>query len=56
MLAVWIFLIWERIGIARNVGGAPEDNNFTMTAAKSVHEDISVGDLIGHACRRTSGG
>ena len=46
VLAVWIFLIWERIGIARNVGGAPEDNNFTLTASKSVHEDISVGDLI----------
>ena len=46
VLAVWIFLVWERIGIARNVGGAPEDNNFTLTASKSVHEDISAGDLI----------
>ncbi len=46
VLAVWIFLVWERIGIARNVGGAPQDNNFTLTASKSVHEDISVGELL----------
>ncbi len=46
VLAVWIYLIWERIGIARSVGGAPEDNNFTLTASKSVREDISVGELI----------
>jgi len=46
VLGVWIYLIWERIGIARNVGGAPEDNNFTLTASKSVHEDISVSELL----------
>ena len=28
-LAVWLFLIWERIGIARDVGGGEQDNNFT---------------------------
>jgi hypothetical protein len=46
VLAVWTFLVWERIGISRNVGGAPEDNNFTLSASKSVHEDISVGELL----------
>jgi hypothetical protein len=47
VLGVWIYLIWERIGIARNVGGGvPEDNNFTLTASKSVHEDISVSELL----------
>lgn len=46
VLAVWIYLVWERIGIARDVGGSPEDNNFTLTASKSVHDDISVGELI----------
>ena len=46
VLAVWIFLIWERIGIAREVGGAPEDNNFTLTAAKTVHEETSLADLL----------
>jgi hypothetical protein len=46
VLAVWLFLIWERIGIARSVGGAPQDNNFTVTGAKSVGDDIDVAELI----------
>jgi hypothetical protein len=44
--AVWAFLIWERIGIARDVGGAPQDNNFTVTGAKDLGVDISVADLM----------
>ncbi len=46
MLAVWLFLIWERIGIARDVGNGVQDNNFTMTGAKSVGDDINVAELI----------
>ena len=46
VLAVWLFLIWERIGIARNVGSGVQDNNFTMTGAKQVGEDINVAQLI----------
>jgi hypothetical protein len=46
VLAVWLFLIWERIGIARNVGGGVQDNNFTVTGAKSVGDDINVAQLI----------
>ena len=46
VLAVWLFLIWERIGIARDVGGGVQDNNFTVTGAKAVGEDIDVGELI----------
>src|SRR6476619_5870350 len=42
VLAVWVFLVWERIGIARGVGNAggvgpgavPQDNNFTLTGSK----------------------
>ncbi|HEV7995500.1 MAG TPA: ferritin-like domain-containing protein [Stellaceae bacterium] len=54
-LAVWAFLIWERIGIARGVGhseaaGAletPQDNNFTMTGSKSLGAvDLSAAALI----------
>jgi hypothetical protein len=34
---VWAFLVWERIGLARGMGGAaPPDNNFTVTGSKSV--------------------
>jgi hypothetical protein len=55
VLAVWIFLIWERIGIARGVGsagdlgsgGATQDNNFTVTGGKAVGAvDMSVAALV----------
>ena len=46
VLAVWLFLIWERIGIARDVGSGVQDNNFTVTGAKSVGSDINVAGLI----------
>lgn len=45
VVAVWAFLIWERIGIARGVGGAAgaetaqsasQDNNFTLNGSKAV--------------------
>ena len=51
--AVWAFLGWERIGIARGMddGGKDkpkaQDNNFTVTGSKSVSaEDISVPELM----------
>ena len=47
VLAVWLFLIWERIGIARDVGSGVQDNNFTMTGAKSLESDIGAAELIG---------
>jgi len=43
---VWLFLIWERIGIARNVGNGVHDNNFTVTGANQLGADIDVGDLV----------
>jgi hypothetical protein len=46
VLAVWLFLIWERIGIARDVGNGVQDNNFTVTGAKAVGDDINVAQLI----------
>jgi hypothetical protein len=46
VLAVWLFLIWERIGIARNVGSGAQDNNFTVTGAKSIGADINIGGMI----------
>jgi hypothetical protein len=38
VLAVWVFLGWERIGIARGMdkGGGTQDNNFTVTGSKAV--------------------
>jgi hypothetical protein len=59
ILAVWAFLIWERIDLARGVGGAgktaaddaavtPQDNNFTLNGSKAVgNVDLSVAELLG---------
>ncbi len=46
VLAVWLFLIWERIGIARDMGSGVQDNNFTVTGAKALGDDIDVAELI----------
>jgi hypothetical protein len=46
VLAVWLFLIWERIGIARDVGSGVQDNNFTVTGAKAIGADIDVAELV----------
>ncbi len=46
VLAVWLFLIWERIGLARNLGGERQDNNFTVTGANSIGNDIDVAALV----------
>jgi hypothetical protein len=46
VLAVWLFLIWERIGIARDMGSGVQDNNFTVTGAKALTNDIDVAELI----------
>jgi hypothetical protein len=46
VLRVWLFLIWERVGIARDMGHGVQDNNFTMTGAKQVGADIEVSGLM----------
>jgi hypothetical protein len=48
ILAVWAFLVWERIGLARGIdGAAAQDNNFTLTGSKSVGAvEVSVGEVI----------
>jgi hypothetical protein len=50
--AVWAFLVWERIGLARGMdadgkAAKPQDNNFTLTGSKSVSDvDVGVGELM----------
>jgi hypothetical protein len=46
VLAVWAFLVWERIGIASDVSNGVQDNNFTMTGAEQLGADIDVGELM----------
>jgi hypothetical protein len=48
VLAVWGFLIWERIGIARGIDadGTAQDANFAMTGGQAVGGDLSPRALI----------
>ena len=51
IIAVWSFLLWERIGIARGFdsagGEVPQDNNFTLSGSKAVGAaDLSIGALL----------
>jgi hypothetical protein len=46
VFAVWVFLIWERIGLARDAKGAAQDNNFTVNGAKSLGSDIQIASLM----------
>ena len=50
--AVWVFLGWERIGLARGMDGngneTAQDHNFTVNGAKSVSdEEIGIRELMG---------
>jgi hypothetical protein len=49
--AVWVFLLWERIGLARGMDAegneTRQDNNFTVNGAKAVSaEEIRLRDLM----------
>jgi hypothetical protein len=47
VMAVWLFLAWERIGIAKDIDGASaQDNNFTLTGAHEIGVDIGLPDLM----------
>ena len=46
--AVWLFLIWERVGIAKGVDseGGAQDANFAITGSGSVGVELTPGELI----------
>ena len=46
VLAVWLFLIYERLGIASDVSNGQQDNNFTVTGANQLGADINVRQLV----------
>jgi hypothetical protein len=47
IMAVWAFLIWERIGLARNVDGLDgADANFTMNGSKALTDEMDPARLI----------
>ncbi len=45
-LGVWAFLVWERLGIAKDLGNGQQDNNFTVNGAEQLGKDIDVGQLM----------
>jgi hypothetical protein len=55
VLAVWIFLIYERIGIASDVTHGQQDNNFTMNGASQLGgDDIDIYKLVDTCLREDS--
>ncbi|HEV7383661.1 MAG TPA: hypothetical protein VGN89_02200 [Phenylobacterium sp.] len=47
VLAVWAFLIWERIGIAGQMESSEkaQDNNFTLSGSKELGVEVTFGEL-----------
>lgn len=45
-LAVWAFLIWERLTLARSVSGDGRDSNFTVTGASELGVRIDLAELM----------
>src|SRR6516162_1174769 len=46
VLGIWTVLLWERVRVARDVDHGVQDNNFTVTGAKSVSADVNAADLV----------
>jgi hypothetical protein len=48
VMRAWIFLIWERIGIAKGLDGQGEmqDANFTLTGHQQIGLDLKLGPLL----------
>ena len=46
IIGVWIFLVWERLGIARDLNGTPQDRNFTVNDSKSLADEITLSGLM----------
>ena len=45
VLALWIVQIWDRIKIAKRLGGKADDN-FTLTGSRAIAVDIAPRDLL----------
>jgi hypothetical protein len=48
VMRVWIFLIWERIGIAKGLdsSGEMQDANFTLTGHQQIGLDLNLKELL----------
>ena len=47
--AVWVFLIWERLGMAGDMEKSPkaQDNNFTLSGSKELGVEVTFRELAG---------
>jgi hypothetical protein len=45
IIGVWAFLMWERMGIARGIEGA-QDNNFTVSGSQSLGLELDASALL----------
>ena len=45
VLAVWVFLIWERMSLGNDLANG-QDNNFTVNGAGELGIDVSVPELM----------
>jgi hypothetical protein len=46
VLAVWAYLLLERAGLARDLGGTDQSVNFTVTGSQAVGVDIGARELM----------
>lgn len=46
VLCIWAYLIFERIGIASNIGAGVQDSNFTVNGADQLGVDLSPAELM----------
>lgn len=46
--AVWVFLIWERVGLAKGIdaGAAAQDSNFTVHGTGAVGDQLNLAQMI----------
>ena len=46
-IAVWLFLIWERIDMAKGMGdnSKAQENNFTLNGSKELGVEVSFAEL-----------
>ena len=46
VVAVWLSIIAERMGMASDISADTGDNNFTVTSAEALGSSLNVGELI----------
>jgi hypothetical protein len=45
-IGVWAFLIWERLGLVKSVGGAADNHNFAVTGTQAMGIQVKPRDIL----------